>query len=357
MKIYYVVDQKGWVQHRRFEILKKRQNEFQLKLLTTEKFKWLWRLGFLRRRPVFFSTWRTVHGLMRANPEIFKPDDFKYFLGAVTSHVNIGGGLNPAITVPNRKIDEAFEEAVGLLERFKVVSVNSQTLQALLAPRLKNLTLAENGVDVDFYQPKPRLARRVYNPEQIRIGWVGRPRGAKNFEVLSQAMQLLESHGGFKFNIIRVEKSEEDAPFSAEEMRNYYGDIDFYLCTSWNEGTPNPGLEAAACGVPVVTTRVGNMNQLIKHGENGYFIEPTVDSVFNQFIEISKLSIAQYNQMSNLMRNSIETNWSWEKKAEGFFRLANESGVKTLGKPFKSAFNCFYYFDRRGKSRGLCNCA
>jgi glycosyltransferase involved in cell wall biosynthesis len=59
----------------------------------------------------------------------------------------------------------------------------------------------------------------------------------------------------------------------AEEMLRFYHSIDVYVCASRSEGTPNPCLEAAACGVPVVTTRVGNMPELIRDGENGFFVE------------------------------------------------------------------------------------
>jgi glycosyltransferase involved in cell wall biosynthesis len=57
-----------------------------------------------------------------------------------------------------------------------------------------------------------------------------------------------------------------------EEMRAFYQSLDVYVCASINEGTPNPCLEAAACGVPIVTTRVGNMPEFIRNGENGFFI-------------------------------------------------------------------------------------
>ena len=38
--------------------------------------------------------------------------------------------------------------------------------------------------------------------------------------------------------------------------------IDVYVCTSKNEGTPNPVLEAMACRVPVISTDVGVIPEL-----------------------------------------------------------------------------------------------
>ena len=61
----------------------------------------------------------------------------------------------------------------------------------------------------------------------------------------------------------------EDKWRGPEEMREFYRSLDVYVCASRAEGTPNPCLEAAACGVPLVTTCVGNMPELVRHGVNG----------------------------------------------------------------------------------------
>ena len=42
---------------------------------------------------------------------------------------------------------------------------------------------------------------------------------------------------------------------------------------SFNEGGPRVTLEAMACKVPVITSRVGVMLDIIKEGENGLFID------------------------------------------------------------------------------------
>jgi glycosyltransferase involved in cell wall biosynthesis len=52
-----------------------------------------------------------------------------------------------------------------------------------------------------------------------------------------------------------------------------YEAIDVCLVTSRDEGGPRAVLEAMAVGVPLVTTRVGQAGDLVRHGENGWVVE------------------------------------------------------------------------------------
>jgi len=54
-----------------------------------------------------------------------------------------------------------------------------------------------------------------------------------------------------------------DAYIPHTEMVNCYSKIDLYVCTSKIEGTPNPILEAMACGVPIISTDVGIVPQVL----------------------------------------------------------------------------------------------
>jgi glycosyltransferase involved in cell wall biosynthesis len=59
-----------------------------------------------------------------------------------------------------------------------------------------------------------------------------------------------------------------------EAIGELYAALDAYVVPSRQEGGPKGLLEAAAAGVPLVTTRVGQAMDLVRHGENGWVVEP-----------------------------------------------------------------------------------
>jgi glycosyltransferase involved in cell wall biosynthesis len=60
---------------------------------------------------------------------------------------------------------------------------------------------------------------------------------------------------------------------SVDAVAQAYEAIDVCLVTSRDEGGPRAVLEAMAVGVPLVTTRVGQAMDLVRHGENGWLVE------------------------------------------------------------------------------------
>jgi glycosyltransferase involved in cell wall biosynthesis len=53
-----------------------------------------------------------------------------------------------------------------------------------------------------------------------------------------------------------------------------YQSADVLLLASDREGTPNVVMEAMACGLPVVTTNVGGVSDLVRNAETGFLFEP-----------------------------------------------------------------------------------
>jgi glycosyltransferase involved in cell wall biosynthesis len=60
---------------------------------------------------------------------------------------------------------------------------------------------------------------------------------------------------------------------SRSELARVYHALDAYIVSSRQEGGPKAVLEAMATGVPVVSTRVGQAQEIIDHGRNGLLVD------------------------------------------------------------------------------------
>src|SRR4029077_12159719 len=94
------------------------------------------------------------------------------------------------------------------------------------------------------------------------------------------------------------------------EMAAWYNDGTVLVCASESEGTPNPALEAAACGCTVVSTPVGNMPELIRHDVNGYLVERDPAA----FVAAIKRACDNYPRLARAMRADIQE-WHWAARS------------------------------------------
>jgi colanic acid/amylovoran biosynthesis glycosyltransferase len=59
-----------------------------------------------------------------------------------------------------------------------------------------------------------------------------------------------------------------------DEIRRYYEDADVFVLPSFAEGVPAVLMEAMAMGLPVVTTRVAGIPELVEDGQSGFVVPP-----------------------------------------------------------------------------------
>ena len=117
-----------------------------------------------------------------------------------------------------------------------------------------------------------------------------------------------------------------------EQMRDFYNKGHVLVVASSTDGTPNPALEAAACGVPILTNAIGNMPEFIKDGYNGFLVERNIPAYVEKLKWLKK-NKEKAEEMGKNARKTVEKSWTW-KHSMGYERKAlrgifeNEKKIK-----------------------------
>lgn len=103
------------------------------------------------------------------------------------------------------------------------------------------------------------------------------------------------------------------------DVAKYYHALDLYLITSRIEGGPKAILEAWASGVPIVSTKVGMVEDI---SNNYYNITLVKTENIRQFIESSKQIIEDKNLRRKLIKNGLKTvqDYDWSKITERYYK-------------------------------------
>ena len=104
--------------------------------------------------------------------------------------------------------------------------------------------------------------------------------------------------------------------FNDHQMIEFYNNIGTLICFSTSEGTPNPILEAAACGRNIITTNVGNVSELFLNNLKNNIVDSEF-SLKNNILKIINKNI-DLSLSGNSVKENILNNWTWEKKSENF---------------------------------------
>ena len=88
-----------------------------------------------------------------------------------------------------------------------------------------------------------------------------------------------------------------------------YQSLDVFAITSYQEGLGISGLEAMACGVPVVSTRCGGPEDFVENGVTGFISSNTPTEFADNVGQLLK-NTANYEQISRECRNIVRRNYS-----------------------------------------------
>lgn len=192
------------------------------------------------------------------------------------------------------------------------VFVNNRFLFEELGQRFRQpVYYTPNGVDTGFFRP-PATVRPPAPARSLRVGWAG--------SLKNQGEEHRGVHQFIAPAVAAVEGAElrlavrEDKWRDPDEMLDFYHSLDVYVCASHTEGTPNPCLEAAACGLPVITTRVGNMPELIRDGKNGFFVERDAADIAEK-LRWLRDDPELRDRLGRAARATVVKSWDWRRQA------------------------------------------
>ena len=219
-------------------------------------------------------------------------------------------------------IDDRFEVTNSIFSRVKNYIVSSSKLLAIyndLNLKYKPTKVITDGVNLDLFYPMNLERFESVNERSIIIGWVGNSKWSGNSDhkglktILDPAIDELVNEG---YNITKMYADSTEKFIPYEEMVNYYSKIDILICSSKNEGTPGPILEALACGVPIISTDVGIVKEALGKMQQKYILNNrTKEEMKNKIKDM----IINNSKMKELSKENIK-----QSKKYSFANIANE---------------------------------
>jgi len=207
-------------------------------------------------------------------------------------------------------------------DRFKIIHIPMQLVARMVWKYAKRVTavgrplkeLAQktwngeisvipNGVDIKRFVPAEDK-KFPDGTSQIKFALTSQLIPRKGIQYLIESVEMLaDEHrkrievniygtGPYKDELVKMVKTAgvEDEIFfrgliEKENMCETLQGNDMFLMSSLQEGLPLSLLEAMACGLPAIVTRVGDVESVITNGENGLLINPASPNDIKDAIE------------------------------------------------------------------------
>lgn len=183
-------------------------------------------------------------------------------------------------------INHMLQKAVTMaaIKKAKKIVVLNDTMIDLLAKHQDRLVKLPCGTNLELFKAPETTRQKV--GQKIIIGFPGnKERKEKNFDLFQEIVKLLEA--SYEIEVIEFHNLTRD------EVVRKLGLLDLLLMTSTIEGSPQIIKEAMACNRPIVSTAVGDVEDLLEGVKNSYVIDSfTAGEFIPAILSILALPIA-----------------------------------------------------------------
>ena len=244
-----------------------------------------------------------------------------------------------------------FEESM-LKRSNRLIAVSDFTRRELLQyykVQADKIRVIHNGVDTRKFQPATdkRKAKQElgFNPDDIAVLSVGRLYARKGLFTLIESMPaVVRSFPRAKFIISGKGQSNEMKKLVAHAQKlgvngnivftGYYPDrklprlyqaADVFAFSTFYENLPFAVLEALSTGLPVVTTSVGGIPEMIESGKNGFLVQPFNSRELSDRILYLLEHPAAASEMALLARKVILERFDWRLIVKKVLKVYDEA--------------------------------
>ena len=109
-----------------------------------------------------------------------------------------------------------------------------------------------------------------------------------------------------------------------ELVREWLPSMDLFVLPTYSDMSPWAAVEAACIGLPVVSSAIGGLPDIVAHGESGFLLTPDDDHGFVQAIEYLLDDSGARARMAKAARAHFDANFDPAKLATSFFDRLQE---------------------------------
>ena len=252
------------------------------------------------------------------------------------------------ISDPIRLRTEAATLKQGAYKKIIAVSegLKRELIQWYNVPE-KDIVVIPNGVNLEEFSPPTKSERDKLRtnlglqPNDIALIFLANEFDRKGLRFVIEALSIISESN------VKLIVAGKDHPAPYLELANRFGvgklvifrgatgapagllkAADIFLMPTFHESFLMAGIEAAACGLPLLITRVPGVEDYLVDGENGYFIERSADSIAEK---IRLLLDPHRRAAMGSGANTTAQNYSWDAIATAteqvYHEVVNRKGI------------------------------
>ncbi|MCX5798132.1 MAG: glycosyltransferase family 4 protein, partial [Proteobacteria bacterium] len=235
---------------------------------------------FFRKRHTFDIIHCHILGFHSAASLLFK----WVFKKRTISLVAATGPISDFMLLKNILFGRLLLKIITCSDRLIILCTQSREEALKEGFSISQIVQIPNGVDTDYFKPSLNNKRT-----DNKITFIGRLDHWKGVHILIPAFKKLRDMGiDAHLDIIGDGPDRDKLEIMAKDsglqkaitfhgavhgVATYLQESAIFVLPSLSEGLPNVMLEAMACALPVITTKVGGIVDIIKHGKNGMLVD------------------------------------------------------------------------------------